>query len=108
MDDQTLVKLLVALALLALNAWACFALSFPRDARRPGTAVVFAPAPAPPVARPKPRILTGEPAPPEPRRSPALRAAKLIAGIMVLGFAGALGILALAKALIALFDRLGG
>lgn len=54
------------------------------------------------------RILTGEPAAPEPRRPAPRRAMKLVLGMAVLAVAGAFGLLAFVRALISMFDRIGG
>jgi hypothetical protein len=55
----------------------------------------------------RPRILTGEPAAPETRRPASRRALKLVGGITLLAAAGAFGLLAVVRALISLFDRIG-
>lgn len=55
----------------------------------------------------RPRILTGEPAAPEQRKPASMRALKLLAGITTLAIAGAFGLLALVRALIAMFERIG-
>ena len=57
----------------------------------------------------RPRILTGEPAAAAEQRKPApRRAMKLVAGIAVLAVAGAIGLLAFVRALISMFDNIGG
>lgn len=69
----------------------------------------------PPVAPPagagaprdgRPRILTGEPAAPEARRSGPKRALKLVGGITTLAVGIAIGLIALVRALIELFSRI--
>lgn len=89
--------------------------------RSPETPVIEAAVPAPsdagstPVTRAapglpgRPRILTGEPAVAAEQRKPApRRAMKLVAGIAVLAVAGAFGLLAFVRALISMFDSIGG
>lgn len=56
----------------------------------------------------RPRILTGEPIDPEQRKPAPHRAMKLVAGITVLALAGAFGLLAFVRALISMFDSIGG
>lgn len=55
----------------------------------------------------RPRIFTGEPANPEPHRPAARRAVRLVGGVAVLAAAGALALIAFARALILLFQRIG-
>ena len=66
-----------------------------------------APPHTPPTVRSKPRILTGEPAPPEHRRSAPRRTLKLVGGITLLAAAGAFFLLALVQTLVAMFKRIG-
>jgi hypothetical protein len=54
------------------------------------------------------RILTGEPAIPENRKSAPRRAFRLVAGITTLALAGAVGLIVLVRALIEMFQRIGG
>lgn len=56
----------------------------------------------------RPRILTGEPGVPEQRKPAPRRALKLVAGIAALAVAGAVGLLAFVRALISMFDQIGG
>jgi len=53
----------------------------------------------------RPRIFTGEPVPLEPPEQPTKRALKLLAGMTALAAGGAIGVLALARAIAALFGR---
>lgn len=87
------------------------------ERREPAPAPGATPAAAPsdPVAAPvsgptstRPRILTGEPAAPEPRKPASRRAFKLVGGIALLAAAGAFGLLAAVRALISMFDQIGG
>lgn len=68
------------------------------------TASAFTPSPS----RARPRILTGEPAEPEPSRPAARRAITLVGGIAVLAAGGAVGLLVLVRTLVAMFKRIGG
>jgi hypothetical protein len=69
-------------------------------------------APSPPdtaVASPqdrRPRILTGEPAAPELRKSGRMRALRLVGGITTLAVGIAVGLVALVRALVELFSRI--
>ena len=56
----------------------------------------------------RPRILTGEPGIAEQRKPAPRRALKLVAGITALAVAGAVGLLAFVRALISMFDSIGG
>jgi hypothetical protein len=56
----------------------------------------------------RPRILTGEPVAAEQPKPVPRRALKLVAGIGVLAVAGAFGLLAFVRALISMFDSIGG
>ena len=122
--DADLVKLIVALALIGANAGiaastalpsAAKAPKEPRRARRrplqisgaapPGEAVAHA-LPAPGVTRP--RIFTGEPGADDQRRRAGARALKLVGGIAALAAVGAIGLLALARAIVEMFEQIGG
>lgn len=70
------------------------------DAVEPGASAV-------PAGDRRPRIFTGEPANPEPHRPAARRAARLVGGVTVLAAAGAIALIAFARALILLFSRIG-
>ena len=73
------------------------------------TAVASAHAPWMPATPGRPRILTGEPAAASEQPKPVpRRAMKLVAGIAVLALAGAVGLLAFVRALISMFDSIGG
>ncbi len=63
--------------------------------------------PEAPARGSRPRILTGEPAAPERRRSGPIRALKLVGGITTLAVAGAVGLIALVRALIEMFRQIG-
>ena len=63
---------------------------------------------APPTGRSRPRILTGEPAAPEPHRPATRRAIALVGGMTALAAGGAVGLLVLVRALVAMFKRIGG
>lgn len=54
------------------------------------------------------RILTGEPTVPESRKSAPRRAGRLVAGITTLAIAGAVGLIVLVRALIEMFQQIGG
>jgi hypothetical protein len=56
----------------------------------------------------RPRILTGEPAAPEQRKPAPRRALRLIAGITTLAVAGAVGLIVVVRALIEMFQQIGG
>jgi hypothetical protein len=56
----------------------------------------------------RPRIFTGEPASTEVPPPASRRALRLVAGMTVLAAAGAVGLLALVRAMVAMFDRIGG
>lgn len=56
----------------------------------------------------RPRILTGEPVPPEQRKPAPRRALRLIAGITTLAVAGAVGLIVIVGALIEMFQQIGG
>ena len=64
--------------------------------------------PTSPGAVSRPRILTGEPIDPEQRKPAPHRAMKLVAGVTALALVGAFGLLAFVRALISLFDSIGG
>ena len=125
--DADLVKLLIALALIGACAWLAVASAAPTRAERPARErkraraappVVSGAAPppagvvaiAPPLATggTRPRIFTGEPISPEPGRPAARRALKLVAGLTALAAAGAVGVLALVRAMVEVFQRIGG
>lgn len=65
---------------------------------------------APPMVVPsgRLRILTGEPAAPEHRKPVPRRALRLIAGITTLAVAGAVGLIVVVRALIEMFQQIGG
>jgi hypothetical protein len=78
------------------------------DPPSPANEVPRAPLAQPPAGRrARPRILTGEPASPERARPATRRALKLVVGITVLAAAGALGLLAIVRALVAMFEKIG-
>jgi hypothetical protein len=135
MIDRELAETLVALALIVACAVSAIATAQPphdersprpkRKERRPrrrdaaaahatsaapATTPVLetAAAPTPPAGRARPRILTGEPAAPEPHRPAARRAITLVGGITALAAGGALGLLVLVRALVSMFERIGG
>ena len=56
----------------------------------------------------RPRILTGEPVAPEPRKPAPRRALRLVAGITTLAVAGAVGLIVVVRALIEMFQQIGG
>jgi hypothetical protein len=56
----------------------------------------------------RPRILTGEPAAPEQRKPAPRRALRLFAGITTLAVAGAVGLIVVVRALIEMFQQIGG
>jgi hypothetical protein len=56
----------------------------------------------------RPRILTGEPAAPEQRKPAPRRALRLIAGITTLAVVGAVGLIVVVRALIEMFQQIGG
>ncbi|MEX2554530.1 MAG: hypothetical protein WEB06_02735 [Actinomycetota bacterium] len=56
----------------------------------------------------RPRILTGEPAAPEQRKPVPRRALRLIAGITTLAIVGAVGLIVVVRALIEMFQQIGG
>ena len=56
----------------------------------------------------RPRILTGEPGLPEQRKPVPHRALRLIAGITTLAVAGAVGLIVVVRALIEMFQQIGG
>ncbi|MGH2726395.1 MAG: hypothetical protein ACRDKS_05405 [Actinomycetota bacterium] len=96
-------------ALFVLRAGAVRVPKADRHTENP-TIVGATPPPAAPAAagarHRRPRILTGEPAAPELRRSGPKRALKLVAGITTLAVGIAVGLIALVRALIALFSRI--
>ena len=129
MIDRDLVETLVALALIIACAVSAIASASPpkrerverdrqpsrRAQRRPvthNTAVPPPPSVAESTAQPavpaghraRPRILTGEPAEPEPHRPAARRAVKLVGGVTALAAGGAVGLLVLVRALVAMFN----
>jgi len=124
--NRDLVEVLVALALIATSAG--FAISGSAPAREPRTQskrprrerrraapelsgaapVLEAAVSTVAVASTRPRIFTGEPTEPEPGRPATKRALKLLGGLTVLAAAGALGLLALVRAMVSLFERIGG
>jgi hypothetical protein len=55
----------------------------------------------------RPRIFTGEPGHPEPRRPPARRAVRLVGGVAVLAAAGAISLIAFVRAIMLLIQRIG-
>jgi len=57
------------------------------------------------ATRPRPRIFTGEPVELEPREHPTRRAVKLLGGMTALATVGAIGLLALVRAIAAMFGR---
>ena len=81
----------------------------PQEVIAPGPATVNAePSLASSSGRARPRILTGEPAAPEPLRPASHRAIKLVGGVTVLALGGAVGLLVLVRALVAMFQGIGG
>ncbi len=130
MIDRDLVELLVALALIVACATAAVASASPPRRRRPEArerrrrrraarpvSEISAPASpsgigtvseAPAHPRARPRILTGEPAAPEPHRPATRRAIKLVGGVTALAAGGAVGLLVLVRALVAMFKRING
>ena len=78
-------------------------------ALRPEAATVAEPSPAAPTqplgprTDGRPRIFTGEPGRSDPEPPPARRAFRLVAGMTVLAAAGALGLLAIVRAMVAMF-----
>lgn len=64
----------------------------------------------PPVGVPtgRPRILTGEPVDAEQRKPVPRRALRLVAGITTLAVAGAVGLIVVVRALIEMFQQIGG
>jgi hypothetical protein len=135
MIDRDLVELLVALALIVACAVAAIATASPRrreraeheeraprrkrgrrsvmpasrsEALAPESRVAIAAPPDTPVRRARPRILTGEPAAPEPHEPATRRAIKLVGGVTALAAGGAVGLLVLVRALVAMFKRING
>lgn len=137
MIDRGLVETLIALALIFACAATAIATSRPpreergprirgkeprtrrrRAAPRPAPVLEETPATTPvveaaatplvPAGRARPRILTGEPAAPEPQRPAARRAITLVGGITALATGMAVGLLVLVRALVAMFKRIGG
>lgn len=133
MIDRDLVELLGALVVIIACALSAIATASPRERERVGrrarrarrrlpnevassgemtaesfAAAAAAAATAPGGGRTRPRILTGEPAPAEQRRPATRRAAKLVVGIATLAAVVAVGLLALVRALVAMFNRIGG
>lgn len=132
MIDRDLLETLIALALILACATTAIVTTRPpreeratrrkRKERRASAQDVpkasRPPAPAPVVADPapvitlggraRPRILTGEPAEPEPHRPAARRAVALVGGITALAAGGAVGLLVLVRALVSMFKRIGG
>lgn len=110
------IALAIAGGLMLLTALAALRAGSVRpstERREPAQAPAAAPSdPADaPVSGPtstRPRILTGEPAAPEPRKPASRRAFKLVGGIALLAAVGAFGLLAAVRALISMFDRIGG
>jgi hypothetical protein len=129
MIDRDLIETLIALALILACALTAIASAQPprkdrparakrerRPRRHPAPAPERAETPAamrdltasPATGRARPRILTGEPAAPEPSRPAARRAITLVGGITALAAGGAVGLLVLVRALVAMFKRIGG
>ncbi|MFY9587938.1 MAG: hypothetical protein WAT66_10835 [Actinomycetota bacterium] len=137
MIDRDLVETLIALALILACALTVIASAQSREERPPRakrekrpsrdpvattevgtesaavTTALAAPAasetiPAPATGRPRPRFLTGEPAALEPSRPATRRAIAFIGGITALAAGGAVGLLVLVRALVAMFKRIGG
>ena len=127
-----LAKLLVALALIGASAWLAVATASPagpvspaEDAREPrakmrrrsAPPVISGAAPPPDAgslalpaapASTRPRIFTGEPVSTAPGSGTGRRALRLVVGITVLAAAGAVGLLVFVRAIVELFQRIGG
>jgi hypothetical protein len=133
MIDRDLVETYIALALiLACAATAVATTRVPRSERAPrarrehrrlrartghvpgtgsqNSVIETSAAGIPPAlaGRPRPRILTGEPAAPEQHRPAGRRAIALIGGITALAAGGAVGLLVVVRTLVAMFKKIGG
>ena len=73
---------------------------------RPGTTTGSTQAVSTPSGRL--RILTGEPVAPEQRKPAPRRALRLVAGITTLAVVGAVGLIVVVRALIEMFQQIGG
>jgi hypothetical protein len=115
MIDSDTVKLLIAAGVILLTGVVSVVAGARAPAGAAGTTPLRMPGQAPEdapstgegeAAETRLRILTGEPGRPEARRPAARRALRLVLGIGVLAAGGAVGLLALVRALIALFRGL--
>ena len=129
MDAET-TKLLVALALILMSGLAVARSADvpkgerparpPKRRRRPTPLQVSGAAPpsealaaALPIAVPstgstRPRIFTGEPMTADPDPGAGRRAIRLVGGLTLMAAVGAIGILALVRAIVVVFEKLGG
>jgi hypothetical protein len=111
--SRDLIEVLSALVLLAVCGGIAIASAVPRRApaprQRERKRTAAEPSPAAPTQSlgprtdGRPRIFTGEPGPSDPEPPPARRAFRLVAGMTVLAAAGALGLLAIVRAMVAMF-----
>jgi hypothetical protein len=129
MNDD-MVKLIVALTLILVSSLFAVRSAAPQKAERPAPArqrrerrsplqVSGAAPPAAALATEslpspivggsfRPRIFTGEPVTAEPDHGAGRRAIRLAGGLTLMAAAGALGILALVRAMVEVVERLGG
>ena len=117
MINRDLVEVLAALVLIVACARSAIATAQPRTRerskrrepkRREEPARPATSSPLTHRERARPRILTGEPAASEARAPATRRAIKLVGGVTALAFGVAVGLLALVRALVAMFRKIGG
>ena len=111
--ESDVLKVAVAGGIVILTAMLALWAGDPRPATRrvaasPGLPSSRIPAAAPAAGGGRPRILTGEPTIPEQPKPVPMRALRLVGGITTLAVVAALGLIVVVRAVIAMFEQIGG